>query len=365
MKFLFIEPFYGGSHRVFCDGLIANSKHEIDLVTLPDENFRWRIRGSAYYFLKNLENIEKYDGIIISDMISLSDFKGLFKKDLPPVLLYFHENQIDYPLADNQKIDYHLVFSNINSALCADMVCFNSNTHLKSFISSCETIIKRMPDDHDDSWIIDEIKGKSFFIYPGCSFKGFSDFALPRKNKIPKIVWNHRWDHDKKPEIFFRMLRHLKKDGHDFRLFILGEKGPKKNIVFMDAKDEFAREIEFFGYAENREDYIKFLEKSDIVVSTAVQENFGYSIVEAVKAGCVPLLPDRLSYPEIIPHEFHELVLYKNYRDLLGKAGAYLSNPELLSNGFFKELFIKMENYSWEKRTGEYDDILEKLSKLA
>ncbi|MBW2579340.1 MAG: DUF3524 domain-containing protein, partial [Deltaproteobacteria bacterium] len=35
MKFLFLEPFYGGSHRDFADGWIKHSRHRFDLFTLP------------------------------------------------------------------------------------------------------------------------------------------------------------------------------------------------------------------------------------------------------------------------------------------------------------------------------------------
>ncbi|HHC23852.1 MAG TPA: DUF3524 domain-containing protein, partial [Desulfobacterales bacterium] len=33
MRFLFLEPFFGGSHRSFAEGWIANSRHTIDLLT--------------------------------------------------------------------------------------------------------------------------------------------------------------------------------------------------------------------------------------------------------------------------------------------------------------------------------------------
>ncbi|MGD9334817.1 MAG: DUF3524 domain-containing protein, partial [Desulfobacterales bacterium] len=35
MKFLFLEPFFGGSHKDFAQGLVSHSRHRIDLVALP------------------------------------------------------------------------------------------------------------------------------------------------------------------------------------------------------------------------------------------------------------------------------------------------------------------------------------------
>jgi len=98
-KFLFIEPFYGGSHKYFADGLSRESRHKIDLFTLPARFWKWRMRGAAVYAVQQIENISSYDGIIASNMLSIADLKALVGKDIPPVTLYFHENQISYPLA--------------------------------------------------------------------------------------------------------------------------------------------------------------------------------------------------------------------------------------------------------------------------
>lgn len=47
-----------------------------------------------------------------------------------------------------------------------------------------------------------------------------------------------------------------------------------------------------------KKEYYKLLSKAKVVVSFALQENFGYGVQEAVYLGCIPILPNRLAYVE-------------------------------------------------------------------
>ena len=44
---LFVEPFFGGSHRAFAEGLAAHGGHDLQLLTLPGREWRRRMRLGA------------------------------------------------------------------------------------------------------------------------------------------------------------------------------------------------------------------------------------------------------------------------------------------------------------------------------
>lgn len=55
---------------------------------------------------------------------------------------------------------------------------------------------------------------------------------------------------------------------------------------------------------ESKKDFYDLLARCKICVSNAYQETFGYAMLESVALGCVPLVPERLCYPEMYPSEF-------------------------------------------------------------
>ena len=63
--------------------------------------------------------------------------------------------------------------------------------------------------------------------------------------------------------------------------------------------------------------------EGDVVVSTAQHEFFGVAMLEACRAGCVPLVPDRLAYTELYPNEQHR---YRTRTQLLNKLQSYCRN---------------------------------------
>ncbi|UCF99644.1 MAG: DUF3524 domain-containing protein [Spirochaetaceae bacterium] len=364
---LFLEPFYGGSHREFADGLLENSRHPLELHTLPARFWKWRMRGAALHFARRIKNPGAYCALIVTDLMSLADLKALWAAACPPALLYVHENQLTYPLAPGEQLDLHYGFTNVTTALCADRILFNSYTHFRAFFEELPLFLRRMP-EYRPRWVIEEIRKKSSVLYPGCRISPEKAVAVPVSGSPPLIVWNHRWEFDKNPELFFSVLEQVAEAGHEFRLVLLGENYQKVPKAFIAARRRWPQRIEQYGYEASRDRYLSWLERGGIVISTSDQENFGISVVEAVRHGCFPLLPRKLSYPELIPEEFHEDVLYGNRDELVEKLSGLLvdlprCNPPLLEK--LQRLALSMSRFSWDTLIHSYDRELDRLCSSA
>jgi glycosyltransferase involved in cell wall biosynthesis len=362
MRFLFLEPFFGGSHRDFAQGLVRHSCHDIDLLTLPARFWKWRMRGAALHFIHAIDSLNGYDGIIASGLLSLADFTALGGPHRPPVLLYFHENQLTYPLAPGEQMDLQFGFTDITSALCADRILFNSRFHMNRFFDALPAFIGRMP-EFRPRWAVDAIRRKADVLTPGCQFDPAPVAPPSLPDGPPIIVWNHRWEFDKNPDAFFSALSAIDEMGIDFRLVLLGENCQVKPKAFLAARSQFDTRILQYGYVESKTAYIDWLRQGLVAVSTADQENFGISMVEAMRHGCLPLMPRRLAYPEILPAEFHAAFLYRSQAELVAKLADLLQNRERYAI-HRPVLADMMARHAWSAVIDRYDRELENLTKL-
>jgi len=357
MRLLMIEPFYGGSHRNFADGLASHSRHSIDLITLPDRFWKWRMRGAALYLAPLLPSPADYDLLVVSSLLSLSDLVMLLGGCRLPTVAYFHENQLTYPMGPDQTRDVHFGITDITTAIAADLVLFNSNAHRDAFLSALPEFIRAMPEFHPH-WVVDTISSKSDICYPGCDMRGMIDTA-PRDHP-PLVVWNHRWEHDKDPDAFFRVMGRLRDAGVDFRLAVLGQSYRRRPAVFDTLPQAFATQLIHMGHVSDRRGYAQWLNRATVVVSTAHQENFGMAVVEAMAAGCFPLLPNRLSYPELIPEQYQDQCLYRDEGDLEKRLATVLARPDAVAP-VRHAVAAAMKRFDWPHRAAAFDDLMDQV----
>ena len=129
---------------------------------------------------------------------------------------------------------------------------------------------------------------------------------------------------------------------------------------FIAAREWLGERVVQYGYLPSREAYLQWLGRGSVVVSTAIQENFGISVVEAVAAGCHPLLPRRLAYPEVIPVAYHDACLYEDDDALARRLIALLANPPVSPP---PGLTAAMQRYSWTRLAAEYDALFEECAR--
>ncbi len=304
MKILALEPYYGGSHKAFLDLWVAYSVHNIKILHLPANKWKWRMRHSAVTFATQVNGFfEKdncFDAVFCSDMLNLAEFKGLASAsvDRLPSVLYFHENQLTYPNRVEDSRDLHFGLTNIISAHAANIVVFNSHWHKEEFLNAGRIIARKMPNNYFEE-IIDAIAVKSMVVYPGIEVKNADKQATKRSTDYLNILWASRWEHDKCPQLLFSALKILAANGVKFKISVIGEQFSEIPNVFKVAKEEFKDNIEAWGHLK-RDEYYRRLADADVFVSTAIHEFFGISVVEAIVSGAVPVLPNRLAYPEVI-----------------------------------------------------------------
>jgi glycosyltransferase involved in cell wall biosynthesis len=312
---LAVEPCYGGSHRAFLDGVVRHSRHRWTLVTAPGRHWKWRMRVAplalAHAASDAVDRSQPPDIIFCSEMLDLPSWLGLVGSveskfaswHAIPTACYFHENQWTYPQSPRSRVDFHYGYTNLLTAVRSTACLFNSHFHRDSFLNASESFVDRMPDSQDAHGFA-ALRAKSLVIPPG--FDPPHELAEgrgqpPRSGPI-RIGWVSRWEYDKRPDLFLQLLRRLERCGTEFRLILLGSR-TAATPELTSIEQEFGSHMLHCGYANTHEEYWAWLQQIDVVVSTADHEFFGIAVCEAIWAGAAAVLPNRLSYPELVSPE--------------------------------------------------------------
>ncbi|XP_059356742.1 glycosyltransferase-like domain-containing protein 1 [Carassius carassius] len=474
MSVLLLEAFYGGSHKQLVD-LLMESVEDCVSFTLPAKKWHWRARTSALYLMQAVPARSSYRVLFTSSLLNLTELVAL-RPDLAHLkkVLYFHENQLVYPVRKSQERDFQYGYNQILSCLVADVVVFNSAFNMESFLSSIFTFMKTMP-DHRPKDLDRLIRPKchvlhfpicfpdvtrSVLIYVTHSLLGItpplikkcaSEFTLnpppkadrvckrealfrspvpiiqdlcqatlqgthtdetnacdgafkmthlaacpeltldleppekilnvtgpqqslesmsvtPRKETLHQsvsdpcgdergnlqplhIVWPHRWEHDKDPQLFFQTLLKLKEQQLSFEVSVLGETFADIPDIFSEAKEQLVDHIQHWGFMPSKEDYLKALCQADVVVSTAKHEFFGVAMLEAVHCGCYPLYPKALVYPEIFPATY----LYSTPEQLCKRLQDFCKRPQLVRHHVTQ---VNLHAFSWDALGDSFRSLL-------
>ena len=92
-----------------------------------------------------------------------------------------------------------------------------------------------------------------------------------------------------------------------------------------------------------------------ILPVTSNQDFFGISIVEAVSYGAHPILPKRLSYPELFNYELNPNIFYNNKSELKDKIISSINNLDLLLEKTKILAQNTINKFNWSTVSEQYD----------
>lgn len=326
MRVLLLSAYDAASHRHWRETLCREiSDWDWQVLTLPPRHFSWRIRSNALtWWGEQREALQQdYDAVLATSMVDLATLRGLVPSLARiPTLLYFHENQFEYPAGQSQHGLLEAQMVTLYSALAADQLVFNSAYNRDSFLDGCQQMLERFPDGVPAA-TIDLLKDKADVLPVPISAPAHG--RARHSSRRLQLLWNHRWEYDKGPAELLALATALVDSGLEFDLHVVGQQFRNQPDEF----DELQRLLQqsqclgSWGYVESREVYQQLLANCDVVLSTAQHDFQGLAVLEACAAGCKPLVPARLVYPEWFGVD-------NCYRDV-AHAVAMLTAEELLS----------------------------------
>ncbi|XP_028158936.1 glycosyltransferase-like domain-containing protein 1-like [Ostrinia furnacalis] len=343
-RLLVIEPLYGGGHKKMIDSLLKicrkverkvyrstlagvaqrrpkwingvqlNYKYAIEvgpkkrytLITMPPTKWEWRSRCSAMYLAEIIPRDHSYEILFCSSVLPLAELIGI-RPDLAHLfkIVYFHENHLELTLYPYEDLNYHLGHSEIMTCLAADQVLFNSNYHAESFIAAISKHMAKQP-DFTVSNLEKKIRNKSQVVHFPLDLHTIelcTGSAKKRRKPTLCIIWPHRWELDRNPLMFFRIIKRMDDEGYDFRVIMLPSSYmvdpqyplqlqlmddiPKSRLLVLD-------DIESSDRA-----YYASLKCGDVILSTAKHEFFAHQIMEGMYCNLIPVIPRLPVYQEL------------------------------------------------------------------
>lgn len=282
------------------------SDWEWTLESLPARYFNWRSRGNSLTWgVGNFPQLEQtYDLLVATSMVDLTALRGL-RPNLAnvPTVVYFHENQFGYPENDKQQGMLEIKLTSIYTALAADTLLFNSDYNRQTFLTGAEQLLSKMPDAVPNE-VMARLRAGARVLPVPIEDTLFSLQAKDRPNTGPvELLWNHRWEWDKGPDLLLAVANNLADRGmleRGFRFNVVGEQFRQEPTPFAQLKRVLEKNnaLGRWGYGESLTDYRDLLSRCHLVLSTASHDFQGLAMLEAAVLGCIPLVPDTLAYPE-------------------------------------------------------------------
>lgn len=357
------EPYFGGSHRAWAEGLARHSRHHVRLVTHPGRFWRWRMQGAALTLATELTAaIEERppDVLVVSGMVHAAALLGLARRALGqvPVALYLHENQLTYPVPEGRADDLTYAMTNWLSMAAADVVAINSEHHRQQLFEALPRFLAAFPDLRHGRWLA-EVEARSVVLPVGLDAARLAAARRRETAGPPVVVWNHRWDHDKDPDAMITAIDEVRAEGLELRVALTGGRPPTEPGALAELRQRWGRILVAEGDLA-RPDYEEVLLGARVALSTARHDYFGVAVAEAAASGAHPVAPAGCNYPALLPGWAHDLCLYRHPVERRARLLAALADRPALDRDRLRSDIAS--RFDWSSVAPRYDDLFSELA---
>lgn len=371
-RILLLSAYDATSHRLWHERLVSLfPEYDWTCLSLPPRHFNWRIRGNSLYwgFNDTASLSAPFDLLIATSMVDLSSLRGFVPAlSAVPTLVYFHENQFVYPPGRQRGDNVEPQLVPLYAALCANRIAFNSAFNRHTFLEGAKTLLNRLPDRMPET-VMQRLEDSIVLPVPIPDFESTraADARPPESIATLDLVWNHRWEYDKGTDLLLALVQEVYARQLRVRFHIVGEQFREQPPEFgaMDALlDEHAEALSLtrghFAHIADTTDYHALLTRCDVVLSTARHDFQGLAIQEACLAGCTPLAPAALVYPEYLDCAH----LYPVTNDLATDAGTIADRLALWLEDRNQGIALprqRLDAYKASAVRGRYAELFESL----
>ncbi|HEY6529808.1 MAG TPA: DUF3524 domain-containing protein [Cellvibrionaceae bacterium] len=364
MRVLLLSAYDAPSHRYWRQGLIDNlHEYSFTCLTLPPRHFNWRIRGNPLSWLNRPELQAQYDLLIATSMVDLATLRGLVPNLARiPCIYYCHENQFAYPESPRQRRPLEPLMVNLYGALAADSLVFNSQWNRNSFFKGVESLLKSMPDEIPIG-VLAQLSAKACvlpvpLIHAQHSIKTLAPFD---QDNPMHLVWNHRWEFDKGPDLLLALIEALP-PGLPLCWHVLGQQFRQQPAQFAAIKKLLEGQLASWGFCADEQVYQSVLAQSHVVISTAWHDFQGLAVLEAASLGAMPLVPAGLAYPQWFTSEY----CYGTQEDFSARHIKQLAQSAAMkiaafANGVMPLLPVDTKPWQWPQLKHQYVELLSRV----
>jgi glycosyltransferase involved in cell wall biosynthesis len=298
LDILVLEPFYGGARRSMVEQLIHSSRHRWTLLKLPPRRIERRLAAAAHWFAEQLTRhwVGNIDLLFTSEALNLADlYRVMSVLAEKPAVVYFHDNQLPDPgtLSKNPALD----FANLNTAVAATQIWFNSKYHIRVFLSELSALVWANEELSAQN-PIPPLTNKIRYMPPPVDLSVAHEIGASEKM-------------ERKPGSIVVEMRGANLELLNAALAILQRRGDRVELTTIGPANQLSSDIPRQSLAED--DVVgqtRALMQAATFVSVRIGAPFDENAVRALALGCRAVLPRAGVYPELVPKPMQGFFLY-------------------------------------------------------